>query len=143
MTEPIKLPPDLLTVTLVREGVNKHRAREVEQWMNEKMAQAVEQNPAELRAEVEKLRADAADFHMAYRMKCDEETKAQAVEVERLRAELARLTTQEPVAWMESPHGAIRANPNYKIKFPSQVLGWQIPLYTHLPALLPDVKEPK
>jgi hypothetical protein len=63
--------------------------------------------------------------------------------VEGLRAELARLTTQEPVAWMESPHGAIRANPNYKIKFPSQVLGWQIPLYTHLPALLPDVKETK
>ncbi|MFO0521294.1 MAG: hypothetical protein ACK515_12875, partial [bacterium] len=39
-----------------------------------------------LHAEVERLRADAADFHMAYRMKCDEKTKAQAVEVERLRA---------------------------------------------------------
>ena len=43
MTEPIKLPPDLLAVTLVREGVNKHRARDIECWMNEKMAQAVEQ----------------------------------------------------------------------------------------------------
>jgi hypothetical protein len=96
MTEPIKLPPDLLTVTLVREGVNKHRARDVEQWMNEKMAQAVEQNPAELRAEVERLRADAADFHMAYRMKCDEETIAQAVEIEKLREELARLTKLPP-----------------------------------------------
>jgi len=40
------------------------------------------------RAEVEALRADAADFHMAYRMKCDEETKAQAVGIERLRAAL-------------------------------------------------------
>jgi hypothetical protein len=56
MTEPIKLPPDLLTVTLVREGVNKHRARDVEQWMNEKMAQAVERATAELRDEVERLR---------------------------------------------------------------------------------------
>jgi len=56
MTEQIKLPPDLLAVTLVREGVNKHRARDIEQWMNEKMALAVEQNTAELRAEVERLR---------------------------------------------------------------------------------------
>ena len=58
MTEPIKLPPHLLAVTLVREGVNKHRARDIEQWMNEKMALAVEQNTAELRAEVERLRAE-------------------------------------------------------------------------------------
>jgi hypothetical protein len=92
MTEPIKLPPDLLAVTLVREGVNKHRARDIEQWMNEKMAQAVESATGALHAEVERLRADAADFHITYRMKCDEETKAKAVEVERLRAELARLT---------------------------------------------------
>jgi hypothetical protein len=51
-------------------------------------------------AEVESLRADAADFHMAYRMKCDEETKAQAVEIERLRAELARRTTLDPAKEM-------------------------------------------
>jgi len=44
----------------------------------------------EARAEVERLRADAADFHMAYRMKCDEETKAQAVEIEMLRADAER-----------------------------------------------------
>jgi hypothetical protein len=35
----------------------------------------------------------------------------------------------EPVAWMESPHGGIRANPLYKITFPSQLLSWSIPLY--------------
>ncbi len=33
---------------------------------------------------IERLTAEAASFHMAYRMKCDEETKAQAVEIERL-----------------------------------------------------------
>ena len=33
------------------------------------------------------------------------------------------------VAWMESPHGAIRANPDYRFNFPSQLLHWQIPLY--------------
>ena len=60
VTKPIKLPPDLLAVTLVREGVNKHRARDIEQWMNEKMAQAVEQATVELRAEVERLRAELA-----------------------------------------------------------------------------------
>jgi hypothetical protein len=51
----------------------------------------LERELALAKAEVERLRAAAADFHMAYRMKCDEETKALAVEVERLRAELARL----------------------------------------------------
>jgi hypothetical protein len=56
MTEPIKLPPDLLAVTLVREGVNKHRARDIECWMNEKMAQAVESATGALQAEVERLR---------------------------------------------------------------------------------------
>ena len=35
----------------------------------------------------------------------------------------------EPVAWMESPHGVIRANPDYRFNFPSQLLHWQIPLY--------------
>jgi hypothetical protein len=38
--------------------------------------------------ELERLQAAEADFHMAYRMKCDEETKAQAVEIERLTAAL-------------------------------------------------------
>lgn len=39
-----------------------------------------------LRAEVEVLRKAEADFHMVYRMKCDEETKAQAIEIEWLRS---------------------------------------------------------
>jgi hypothetical protein len=42
-----------------------------------------------------------------------------------------------PVAWMESPHGAIRANPLYQITVP-QSLVWSIPLYTHLPAASPE-----
>ena len=36
----------------------------------------------------------------------------------------------EPVAWMESPYGEIRANPLYKIDAPQSV-AWSIPLYTH------------
>jgi hypothetical protein len=43
-----------------------------------------------LHAENEALRADAADFHMAYRMKCDEQTKALHAEVEALRADAER-----------------------------------------------------
>jgi hypothetical protein len=38
-----------------------------------------------------------------------------------------------PAGWFESPHGAFRANPYVKLKFPSELLGWQIPLYTHPP----------
>lgn len=34
-----------------------------------------------------------------------------------------------PVGWFESPHGAFRANPNYRISWPAQTLSWQIPLY--------------
>ena len=37
----------------------------------------------------------------------------------------------KPVGWFEPPHGAFRANPQYRIRFPSQLLSWQIPLYTH------------
>ncbi|MFN8776142.1 MAG: hypothetical protein ACK5XV_05175 [Flavobacteriales bacterium] len=43
----------------------------------------------------------------------------------------------EPVAWMESPHGAIRANPLYRHVFPSQLLHWQVPLYTAPPTRRP------
>jgi hypothetical protein len=39
----------------------------------------------------------------------------------------------KPVAWMEAPHGAIRANPLYRMIFPSELLAWSIPLYTHPP----------
>ena len=41
--------------------------------------------------ELARLRAEATSFHMAYRLKCDEETKAQAVEIERLRGLLHEL----------------------------------------------------
>jgi hypothetical protein len=139
MTEPIKLPPYLLAGTLVREGVNKHRARDIEQWMNEEVALAVEQATAELRAEVERLRADAADFHMAYRMKCDEETKAQAVEIKRLRAELARLTTLRPHACDDEYDGE-------KLFWGKDGDSWICdPLFVHSThwTPLPDVKETK
>jgi len=85
MSEPIKLPPDLLAVTLVREGVNKHRARDIECWMNEKMAKAdekmakaVEQNTAALRAECDALRADAlkAEFELLEQVRCFREDAA-------------------------------------------------------------------
>jgi transposase-like protein len=46
---------------------------------------------ARMRAENDSLRAEAESFHTDYRMKCDEETKAQAVEIDRLRAENAEL----------------------------------------------------
>ena len=60
---------------------------------------------------------------------------SQTVEAEEaLRTALAAEQPKpEPVAWMESPHGAIRANPNYRLNFPSQLLHWQIPLYTAPP----------
>ena len=38
-----------------------------------------------------------------------------------------------PVGWLESPDGEFRANPLYKIKFPSSLLSWQVPLYMALP----------
>ena len=38
-----------------------------------------------------------------------------------------------PAGWFESPHGAFRANPLYQLRFPSQLLKWQIPLYCLLP----------
>lgn len=38
-----------------------------------------------------------------------------------------------PVGWLESPDGVFRANPLYKIKFPSKLLSWQVPLYMALP----------
>lgn len=46
---------------------------------------------ATLRAENEQLNRERAEFHQAYRMKCDAETKAQAVQIESLRAENERL----------------------------------------------------
>jgi hypothetical protein len=39
-------------------------------------------------SEIERLNVERDGFYMAYRMKCDEETKAQAMEIERLREAL-------------------------------------------------------
>ena len=39
----------------------------------------------------------------------------------------------KPVAWMEAPYGAIRANPLYRMTLPSSLLAWSIPLYIHPP----------
>jgi hypothetical protein len=39
--------------------------------------------------------------------------------------------TQEPVGWMESPHGAIRANLEYRFIPGPKTLSWSLPLYLH------------
>jgi hypothetical protein len=57
-------------------------------------------------AELARLRAAEANFHMEYRMRCDAETKAQAVEIERLRAALQEADNimgheDEHTAWRE------------------------------------------
>lgn len=38
--------------------------------------------------------------------------------------------SNEPVAWIEAPHGKIKMNPFYKMTAP-QSLSWSIPLYPH------------
>ena len=48
----------------------------------------------------------------------------------------------EPVGWLESPDGAFRANPLYKIQFPSQLLSWQIPVFAALAEPAEPVQEP-
>lgn len=69
-------------------------------FLGDPEAPAVEAYVAGLEAEVERLRSEAADFHMAYRIKCDEETKAQAVEIGQLREALRTLwRAQDPDAW--------------------------------------------
>jgi chromosome segregation ATPase len=65
----------------IREGMNG-----IEQIMA-RAADEIER----LRTENADLRAETESFHMDYRMKCDEETKAQANEIARLRAENAEL----------------------------------------------------
>ena len=94
MSEPIKLPPDLLAVTLAREGVNKHRARDIECWMNEKMALAVEQATAALRAECDALKQRLGQ-HEACNGVMGE--RGYVPECISLRAEVARLTTWQPM----------------------------------------------
>jgi hypothetical protein len=45
------------------------------------------------RQEIERMKADADSFHMQYRIKCDEETKALHAEIERLRKDVERYRT--------------------------------------------------
>jgi hypothetical protein len=54
-----------------------------------------------------------------------------------LRERLAQPEQDVPVGWLESPDGAFRANPLYKIKFPSKLLSWQVPLFITPPQRLP------
>ena len=57
MTEPIKLPPDVITSRLVMEGINKHVGRNIEQWVNEQFSLAVEQATADLRERLARAEA--------------------------------------------------------------------------------------
>ncbi len=63
------------------------------------------------------------------------ETKLRYAAITALKTALAE-PVQEPVGWFESPHGDFRANPLYKMKFPSTLLAWQIPLFIAPPAWL-------
>jgi hypothetical protein len=56
-------------------------------------------------------------------------------------AQQAEPVEQMPVGWLESPHGAFRADPLYKMQFPSQLLQWQIALYTAPPQRKPLTQE--
>ena len=57
-----------------------------------------------LQARVAELEIQAAEFHMAYRIKCDKETKALTVERDALAAELAAARAQEP-SYLLTPDG--------------------------------------
>jgi chromosome segregation ATPase len=89
MTEPIKLPPDLLAHVLVREGVNKHRARDIEQWMNEQITVAAEQATADLRAELSAMTKRADEIHKWYDVVLERAENAEA-ERDEARATLDR-----------------------------------------------------
>ena len=80
--------------------------------------------------EVVQLALDA--LHYAARPPARDDLYAKEIAILRT-ALAAEQPKQQPVGWMESPHGAIRANPNYRLNFPSQLLHWQIPLYTASP----------
>jgi hypothetical protein len=65
------------------------------------------------------------------------EVKRAYAEIERLRAAPAQ-RQPEPVAFIEGPHGAIRANPLHKFVGPT-TLAWSIPLYAHAAQRQPPV----
>ena len=60
------------------------------------------------------------------------------------RAALDERPRAEPVAWLESPHGQIRANPLWKLREAPQTLQWSIPLYPpSSPVQQPSEPQPK
>ena len=84
---------DLWVAACYRSGTTPRDEKSPEADAEAKANAALIARAPTLAAEVERLRAEAASFHMDYRMKCDEETKRLAVEVERLREENANLRT--------------------------------------------------
>ena len=72
----------------------------------------------------------------------DPEGYDDGVMLERVRGLHRRLAAlaqqeQEPVAWLEAPYGAIKANPKYRIEAP-QTVHWKVPLYANLPRAEPE-----
>jgi hypothetical protein len=61
-------------------------------------------------------------------MSCVSKHTEQAITEAQAAVEQA-LTPGEPTAWLESPYGSIRMNPNMRMDFPPQSLKWRITLY--------------
>lgn len=47
-----------------------------------------------------------------------------------LREQADRQEQSTPIGWIEGPHGALRANPDYRFQGP-QTVAWSFPLYLH------------
>jgi len=90
---------------------------------------------ARMQEEIDELRAAVFDPDWDRVKALEESLREHMAEIQRLKALRAALAQpeQEPVGWLESPHGAFRANLLYKLEFPSQLLAWSVPLYTHPP----------
>jgi hypothetical protein len=73
---------------------------------------------------VNALRRDAADGKTVRGEMADE-----LIAVNHNHNDKQALGQGEPVAWLESPYGSIRMNPNMRMDFPPQSLKWRIPLY--------------
>ena len=87
-------------------------------------------------SDLRKLASQALEYLAAWSV--GESPDASAVNdlITELDAALAQ-PEQEPVGWFEAPHGAFRANPAYKLGFPSELLTWNIPLYIDPPQRKP------
>ena len=75
----------------LQEARDAGRAQQSVIAAHEDARRQAERERDEARAEVARLREAEATFHQDYRQRCDVQTKALHVEVERLRAEVARL----------------------------------------------------